>query len=130
MTEPDMKMSARKGRTGQSGFVVTAELLLITTVLGLGLLTGMTKLRDQTLAELSDTGSAIGAINQSYTMDGTEWVTGGTVAEVAGFAFTDAADLTGALVGGDGSPIVYSAAPVPSTVLLAAGEEGVNPVAP
>ena len=60
--ESSKKVKAKK----QAGFVVTAELLLITTILGLGLITGFTKVRDQVLAELSDTGSAIGAINQSY----------------------------------------------------------------
>src|SRR5947209_295587 len=98
-----MRMSARKkGR--QAGFVVTAELLLISTVLVLGLLTGWTKVRDQVLAELSDTGSAIGAINQSYTVHGTTWDGTNTIAQVSGFAFADLSDAnggTGNAVGGD-----------------------------
>ena len=105
------KARARK----QAGFVVTAELLLITTILGLGLITGYTKVRDQVLAELSDTGSAIGAINQSYSMSGTEWVNNNgldPIATVSGFAFSDLVDNGGA--------------PVASTTISGAGEAGVQ----
>lgn len=120
-----MKKDARK-KGAQAGFVVSAELLLISTVLVLGLLTGMTKLRDQTIAELSDTGSAIGAINQSYSVDGTAWTVTGDVAEVSGFAFTDEADVTSNEVGGDGQVINYLPAPTASTTDSGAGELGVQ----
>ena len=117
-----LRISAiRKARAAkrQAGFVVTAELLLITTILGLGLITGFTKVRDQVLAELSDTGSAIGAINQSYTMKGTTWhvdVDGGgdgpIIAEVSGFAFQDESDPQAVnQVGGDYDQISYLPAP-------------------
>jgi len=96
----------------QSGFVVTAELLLVTTILAIGLITGMAKLRDQTIAELSDTGDAIGSINQSYTIQGTNWNTTNTVvATVSGFAFNDSQDTTNtSVVGGDTLTVVYKAA--------------------
>jgi hypothetical protein len=122
-------MHVQKKRKGQAGFVVTAELLLISTILVLGLITGWVKLRDQTLAELSDSGNAIGAIDQSYTLDGTDWtVDVGQVAEVAGFAYEDATDNGADLdVGGDSDLILYSAAPVPSMSLGAGGEAGTTP---
>jgi hypothetical protein len=116
-------------KRNQGGFVVTAELLLVSTVLVLGLLTGMTKLRDQTIAELSDSGSAIGAINQSYEVVGTEWEmsTGATIAEVSGFAFDDAGDpATPGQVGGDGLLVHYAPAPVPSESDSSIGEDGVG----
>ena len=126
-----LRIAARKARgKKQAGFVVTAELLLITTILVLGLITGWTKVRDQTLAELSDNGAAIGAINQSYTMKGTTWFDNGTgvvVASVSGFAFTDALDGTFAgSVGGDGQEIHYNAAPIASMSTAGVGEEGIK----
>lgn len=120
------KARARK----QAGFVVTAELLLITTILGLGLITGYTKVRDQVLAELSDTGAAIGSINQSYEVHGTQWTNTHLIAEVSGFAFNDAADVDqgeGGAVGGDTQQVIYAVAPVPSTTYLGAGEGGIQP---
>jgi len=94
-----------------SGFVVTAELLLVTTILAIGLITGLSKLRDQTIAELSDSAAAIGSINQSYTIQGTNWNTSATnVATVSGFAFNDNPD-NGTEVGGDGKVVVYYGAP-------------------
>ena len=128
-----LRISASKKARGkkQAGFVVTAELLLITTILVLGLITGWTKVRDQTLAELSDSGAAIGAINQSYTMKGTTWFDNGTatvVASVSGFAFTDALDGTvPGSVGGDATEIHYNASPLPgSTSTSGAGEAGIK----
>jgi hypothetical protein len=120
-------MNVQKKRKGQAGFVVTAELLLISTILVLGLITGWTKLRDQTLAELSDSGSAIGAINQSYTMDGTYWNATTNIAQVSGFAFQDATDpSTATSVGGDTQTIDYLLAPVPSTTTSGVGENGIT----
>src|SRR5262245_33465516 len=122
------KARARK----QAGFVVTAELLLITTILGLGLLTGLTKVRDQTLAELSDTGAAIGTINQSYTVAGTTWLDNGTpgdiVAATSSFAFGDQADSSAGagFVGGDNNLIKYNPAPTPSTDTSFVAETGIR----
>lgn len=100
-----MLNALRKKKT--AGFVVTAELLLVTTILAIGLIAGMAKLRDQTIAELADAGSAIGSINQSYTISGTNWNTSGSnVASVSGFAYNDIAD-NGTEVGGDGANVTY-----------------------
>ena len=54
----------------QSGFIVSAELILIATILVIGLLVGWVKLRNAVLAELWDVSEAIGRINQSYTYNG------------------------------------------------------------
>ena len=122
-----LRIESRKKTSRQSGFVVTVELLLITVVLVVGLVTGMTKLRDQTIAELSDTGSAIGSINQSYTVDGTYWNATTNIAQVSGFAFDDAADPSSSTaVGGDTQTVDYLAAPVPSTTTSGAGEAGIT----
>ena len=117
----------KRANKKSAGFVVTAELLLVTTILAIGLITGMTKLRDQTIAELSDAGSAIGSINQSFTVDGTNWTNAdGAVSSVAGFAYTDAGDDVSGQVGGDGATIDYLAAPTPSTTISETGENTLN----
>ena len=108
--------------------VVTAELLLVTTILTLGIITGMVKLRDQAVAELSDAGSAIGSINQSYSVQGTNWTNDAAeIANVSGFGYDDSVDDGGAgEVGGDGYTVEYNSAPTTSTRDSGAGEAGLQ----
>ena len=109
-------MKMNKNKKGQSGFVIAVELLLIVTILVFGLVTGWAKVRDQSLAELGDTGHAIGAIDQSYQLFGTRWLNAlGPIASHVGFAFADAEDVaTATSVGGDGFTQVYGPAPTPA----------------
>ena len=117
-----LKLSGSKKAAAkrQAGFVVTTELLLVTVILVIGLVTGWTKVRDQVLAELSDTGAAIGSINQSYTMEGTNWINASSnvpVAEVSGFAFADTKDNGSTGVGGDEFSVTYRGVPLPSSLV-------------
>lgn len=108
-------MRMNKNKKGQAGFVITVELLLIVVILVMGLITGFTKLRDQSIAELGDTADAIGAIDQSYKHFGTTWLVAlsGSIAAHAGFQFDDAIDTaTLTAVGGDGAQVAYGTAPV------------------
>ena len=50
------------------GFVVSAEMILLTVIVVIGLVVGMASYRDALFQELSDTGSAIGEMNQSYSL--------------------------------------------------------------
>ena len=50
----------------ESGFVVSTELILIATILVIGMIVGLTTLRDQVVTELSDVADAISALDQSY----------------------------------------------------------------
>jgi len=54
----------------ESGFVVSSELVLVATVLVIGMITGLTTLRDGVIQELVDVARAIGNIEQSYTYNG------------------------------------------------------------
>lgn len=54
----------------QAGFVVSAELVLISTVLIIGLVTGLTCLRNAVNDELSDVACAISSLDQSYCYTG------------------------------------------------------------
>jgi Flp pilus assembly pilin Flp len=50
----------------EQGFVVSAELVLVGTILVLGMIVGLTELSYGVNEELEDVGSAIGSINQTY----------------------------------------------------------------
>lgn len=54
----------------EAGFVVSAELVLIATVLILGLIVGLSSIQHAIVSELNDIGDATGNSNQSY------WYTG------------------------------------------------------
>jgi hypothetical protein len=103
-------MRMNKNKKGQAGFVITVELLLIVVILVMGLVTGWAKVRDQSLAELGDTGDAIGAIDQSYQVMGTRWLTAiGIMAAHTPFGFTDAVDTAATTaIGGDGATQEYN----------------------
>ncbi len=62
----------RKLWNDEAGFVVSAELVLVATILVIGLIVGMTSLRNQVVQELVDVGQAIGSMSQSYALAGTK----------------------------------------------------------
>lgn len=71
-----------------AGFVVSSELILITTIAVLGLIVGLTEVASGINHELEDVASAIGSVNQSYTY----WGFRGCKAVTAGSTFGDMAD--------------------------------------
>ena len=91
----------------KAGFVVTSELLLITTILVIGLIAGWVTVRNSVNAELEDFAEAIGDLNQSFAFSGI--LNDNSTAETAGSEFEDladenAADATdGNVTGGPGS---------------------------
>ncbi|MEZ6068476.1 MAG: hypothetical protein R3B90_22805 [Planctomycetaceae bacterium] len=54
----------------EQGFVVSAELVLIATLLVIGLIVGLSEVQHAINAELNDVGDAIGKLNQSYRYSG------------------------------------------------------------
>ncbi len=54
----------------ESGFIVSAELVLIATILVIGLIVGLSSIQHAIVAELNDVGDAIGSANQSYFYTG------------------------------------------------------------
>ena len=54
----------------EHGFVVSAELILISTIAVLGLMVGLVEVRQAVVEELEDVASAIGSLNQGYCMNG------------------------------------------------------------
>ena len=56
----------------EAGFVVSAELVLVATILVIGMILGLVSLRNQIVQELVDVGQAIGSMSQSYALAGTK----------------------------------------------------------
>lgn len=76
------------------GFVISAELVLVMTIAVLGMVVGLTAVRDSINEELNDISNAFGAVNQSYNVNGLKKPLpyGGVHAFVAGFGFNDKSD--------------------------------------
>jgi len=71
------------------GAIVSAEIMLIATILVIGVIVGLKSVRDSVVTELADVAQAIGNVNQSYSYSGVS----GHHAFTAGAAFTDNADF-------------------------------------
>jgi Flp pilus assembly pilin Flp len=104
----------------ESGFLVSAELVLLATICVIGLLVGMCEIQWAVVGELNDVGDAIGALNQSFLFTGFTALKdqGGTgfKSQVFGSIFIDTVeecDRNQCTMGCD--------APVPETPKVAAG---------
>ena len=73
----------------EDGVTYTIEVILVATIASLGLIVGLTTLRDSVTNELADVAGAVDDIVQSYTYDGIQ----GHSAEVAGADYLDAQDF-------------------------------------
>ena len=78
----------------EAGVILSAELVLIATILVLGMIVGLVELQCSIVAELSDLGSAFGNLNQSYSISGFASSKGGNQfkARTFGAAYTDQPD--------------------------------------
>ena len=54
----------------ECGFVVSAELILVATIVVLGLIVGLAEVRQAVSEELEDVASAIGSMNQGFCFNG------------------------------------------------------------
>ena len=50
----------------EAGFIVSAELVLVSTIVGLGMIAGLSEVAHGVNQELEDVGSAVGSVNQSF----------------------------------------------------------------
>lgn len=80
----------------QAGFVVSSELVLVATVLVVGLLAGLSTVRDQVIQELADVADAVSEVNQSYSYSGVI----AHSASTAGGLFIDLSDYCEIIGGG------------------------------
>ena len=54
----------------EAGFIVSAELVLVATIVVISMVMGLVYIRNQVVQELIDVGQALGNINQSYAYGG------------------------------------------------------------
>lgn len=54
----------------ETGFVLSAELILVATVLVIGMIVGLSEVQHSVTAELNDVADAVGSVNQSYYYSG------------------------------------------------------------
>ncbi len=54
----------------EAGFIVSAELVLVSTIAVIGLVVGLTEVSNGVNQELEDVGAAIGSVNQSFRYQG------------------------------------------------------------
>jgi hypothetical protein len=78
----------------EAGVILSAELVLVSTILVLGMIVGLVELQCSIVAELSDLSSAFGNLSQSYETSGFGSSKGGGAfkARTFGAAYTDRAD--------------------------------------
>ena len=58
----------RKLWKDEAGFIISAELVLVATMLVIGMIVGLTVLRNQVVQELGDLGAALGMISQGLVI--------------------------------------------------------------
>jgi len=73
----------------ETGAVVSAELVLVMTILVIGVIVGLKSVRDSVVTELADVAQAIANVSQSYSFSATS----GHHAYTGGGLFTDGADF-------------------------------------
>ncbi|QDU40392.1 hypothetical protein Mal4_47480 [Maioricimonas rarisocia] len=78
----------------EAGFVVSAELTLVATILVIGLIVGLSEIQHAMVTELNDVADAIGSLNQSYLFTGFSARKGAYVVKssTAGSAYGDTVD--------------------------------------
>ena len=84
-----MKNLTIKLLNDESGFLISAELILIATIAVLGLVVGLSEIAHNVNNELEDVASAIGSVNQSFHVKGQNSCGKGSK---AGSSFSDDAD--------------------------------------
>ena len=80
----------RKLWNDEAGFIISSELVLVATLLVIGMIVGLTSLRNQVVQELVDVGQAIGYISQGYEYFG---VSKQSVANTDGSGWDDLRDF-------------------------------------
>lgn len=79
----------------EAGFIVSAELVLVATILVIGMIVGLSEVQHAVVSELNDVGDAIGSINQTYGYTGfsaQKDVGGGLKSFTVGSRFNDFGD--------------------------------------
>jgi Flp pilus assembly pilin Flp len=73
-----MKQLLSKFWNDDNGALIATEYLFVVTILVIGVIVGMTNVRDALIAELTEVGNALLALSQGFTISGTSGGTGST----------------------------------------------------
>jgi len=73
----------------EAGAIVSAEIMLVASILVIGVIVGLKSVRDAVVTELADVAQALSNVNQSYSYSGTM----GHHAYTAGGTFVDLLDF-------------------------------------
>lgn len=73
----------------EAGAVISAEIMLVATILVLGIIVGLKSVRDSVVTELADVAQAVANVNQSYCYSGVS----GHAAHMGGGEFVDRTDF-------------------------------------
>lgn len=73
----------------ESGAIVSTEIVLVVTILGLGMIAGLTSVRNSVVTELADIGQAVSDVNQTYSYSSVK----GHSSYTAGSEFWDRKDF-------------------------------------
>ncbi len=73
----------------ESGAIVSTEIVLVITILGIGMVVGLAAVRNSVVSELGDVAQAIANTNQSYSYSAVS----GHAASSAGASFVDRVDF-------------------------------------
>jgi hypothetical protein len=78
----------------EGGAIISAELVLVMTILVMGMMVGLVALRDAVVTELADTAASIGALQRSWSFNGIALSDGpvGSQTYVGGCAYSESAD--------------------------------------
>jgi Flp pilus assembly pilin Flp len=78
----------------EAGFIVSAELILIATIVVIGLIVGLSEVQHAVVAELNDVADAFGSVNQSFYYSGmsAKKSDGCLKSSMAGSSFRDTTD--------------------------------------
>ena len=77
----------------EAGFIISAELVLVATLLVVGLIVGLSEVQHAIVSELNDVADAIGELNQAYSYSGFSKCDQGSIHAVTyGSDFADTAD--------------------------------------
>jgi Flp pilus assembly pilin Flp len=103
----------------EAGFIISTELVLVATILVIGMIVGLTALRNQVVVELTDLGQAIGSVNPTYAYDSIvayAIVSGSStmVAYVDGSYYTDTDLVNGGTAGAAGVTVSFTDALYPT----------------
>ena len=83
-------MTIRNLWNDDAGFIISAELVLVATIVVIGMIVGLTSVRNQVVQELVDVGQAVGNMSQSYAYAG---VAKKDMAYTDGAGYIDKADF-------------------------------------